>query len=97
MRIRITVRAADEIERADLWWRENRQAAPDAIHEDLERTLRILAAQPRIGQKVMNSRLNGVRRIHLDRVHYHVYYRVHGEELVVLRFWASQRLKQPRT
>ncbi|HEV6965056.1 type II toxin-antitoxin system RelE/ParE family toxin [Roseateles sp.] len=95
LRLRITVRAADEIERASLWWQENRPAAPYAVHEDLERTLRILAVQPGIGQRVANARLNGVRRIHIDRVHHHVYYRVQPGELIVLRFWPSQRLKQP--
>lgn len=95
-RLRFTVRAADEIERADSWWREHRPAAPDAVRQDLERTLNVLLAQPGIGQRVMNARLVGVRRIHIDRIHHHVYYRVAGEELVVLRFWPSQRLKRPR-
>jgi plasmid stabilization system protein ParE len=96
LRLRITVRAADEIDRADLWWRENRLAAPKAIRQDLDRTFEILLLQPGIGQKVTNARLSGVRRIHLDRIHFHVYYRVQGEELVVLRFWSSQRSKSPR-
>jgi plasmid stabilization system protein ParE len=96
LRVRITVRAADEVDRADAWWRDNRPAAPSAIREDLHRTLSILAVQPGIGQRVANARLAGVRRIHIDRVHHHVYYRVQGNELVVLRFWPSQRLKQPR-
>ena len=96
LKLRITVRAADEVDRADTWWRENRLAAPEAIREDLERTLKLLILQPGIGQRVMNARLAGVRRIHIDRVHHHVYYRVQGNELVVLRFWPSQRLKQPR-
>jgi hypothetical protein len=38
LRLRLTVRAADEIERADAWWRANRRAAPEAIREDIERT-----------------------------------------------------------
>lgn len=96
LRIRITVRAADEIERADSWWRENRPAAPGAVRKDLERTLKLLVFQPGIGQRVANARLAGVRRIQIDRVHHHVYYRVLGNELVVLRFWPSQRLKQPQ-
>jgi plasmid stabilization system protein ParE len=96
LKLRITARAADEIERADSWWRENRLAAPDAIREDLERTLKLLMLQPGIGQRIINTRLAGARRIHIDRVHHHVYYRVQGAELVVLRFWPSQRLKQPR-
>jgi plasmid stabilization system protein ParE len=96
LRVRITVRAADEIERADIWWRENRAAAPEAVRRDLERTLKLLVLQPGIGQRVTNARLPGVRRIQIDRVHHHIYYRVIGNELVVLRFWPSQRLKQPR-
>ncbi|MBN8508507.1 MAG: type II toxin-antitoxin system RelE/ParE family toxin [Burkholderiales bacterium] len=96
LRVRITVRAADEVDRADAWWRDNRPAAPSAIREDLHRALSILAVQPGIGQRVANARLAGVRRIHIDRVHHHVYDRVQGNELVVLRFWPSQRLKQPR-
>lgn len=96
LRLRITIRAADEIDRADTWWRDNRPAAAHAIREDLRRTLDILALQPGIGQKVMNARLSGVRRIHLDRVHHHLYYRQQGDQLVVLRFWPSQRVAQPR-
>ena len=96
LRVRITVRAADEIERADIWWRENRTAALDAVRHDLERTLKLLVLQPSIGQRVTNARLAGVRRIQIDRIHHHVYYRVIGNELVVLRFWPSQRLQQPR-
>lgn len=96
LRLRITVCAANEIERASAWWQENRQAAPHAIEEDLERTLKILVVQPGIGQRVGNARLVGVRRIHIDRVHHHVYYRVHAGELVILRFWPSQRFKPPR-
>lgn len=96
LRLRITGRAADEIDRADLWWRDNRPAAADAIRQDLQRAFNLLAVQPGIGQRVANARLAGVRRIHLDRVHHHVYYRVQGDELVVLRFWPSQRLTPPR-
>ena len=94
LNVRIAVRAADEIERADAWWRQNRLAAPEAVRQDLERTLKLLLLQPGIGQRVANARLAGVRRIHIDRVQHHVYYRVQGSELVVLRFWHAQRLKQ---
>lgn len=96
LRLRFTLRAADEIERADIWWRRNRLAAPDAVRTDLDRVLATLVLQPGVGQRVVNARLAGVRRIHMDRIHHHVYYRVAGDELVILRFWPSQRLKQPR-
>jgi plasmid stabilization system protein ParE len=96
LKLRIAVRAANEVERADAWWRQNRLAAPEAVRQDLERTLKLLLLQPGIGQRVANTRLAGVRRIHVDRIQHHVYYRVQGNDLVVLRFWPAQRLKQPR-
>lgn len=96
LRLRITARAAREIERAGAWWRDNRPAAPAAIHEDLEGALTLLALYPGIGQKVENQRLAGVRRLQLDRVRYHLYYRVAGGELVVLAFWHSHREHGPR-
>ena len=36
LRLRITVRAAGEIERADTWWRDNRLAVAGALREDLK-------------------------------------------------------------
>jgi plasmid stabilization system protein ParE len=91
LRLRITRRAAAEIERANAWWSENRLAAPHAIRIELRRALALLAMQPGIGQKVENGRLTGTRRLHLDRVRYHVYYRVTDGDLVVLAFWQSNR------
>jgi plasmid stabilization system protein ParE len=96
LRLRITRRAAAEIARADEWWRSNRPAAPNAIRDDLRAALDLLQVQPGIGQKVENPRLAGVRRLQLDRVHRHIYFRVHGEELVVLAFWHSMRERTPR-
>lgn len=96
LRVRFTKRAAKEVERADAWWRENRPAVPQAIRDDLASALGLLAAQPGIGRPVENTKLAGTRRIQLDRVQYHVYFRVTGEELVVLAFWHAQRGDGPR-
>jgi toxin ParE1/3/4 len=94
--VRFTKRAAAEVERTDAWWRENRPAVPQAIREDLASLLELLSAQPGMGRPVENAKLAGTRRIQLDRVQYHVYYRVAGEELVVLAFWQAQRGEEPR-
>jgi plasmid stabilization system protein ParE len=96
LRVRITRRAALEIERADAWWRANRLAAPHAVRDDLRAALELLVLQPGIGQRVESARLQGVRRLQLDRVHHQVYFRVLGEELVVLAFWHSMREQGPR-
>jgi plasmid stabilization system protein ParE len=94
--VRFTNRAAAEIERADAWWRENRPAVPRAIRDDLASLLELLSAQPEMGRPVENAKLVGTRRIQLDRVQYHVYYRVGGEGLVVLAFWQAQHGEKPR-
>ncbi len=93
--VRIARRAAFEIERAERWWVENRPAAPDAFRADLKGAFTLLARQPGVGVKVGNTRLSGVRRLHLGRIRYFVYYRVRNEELVVLAVWNSNRGKVP--
>ncbi len=95
LKLRIGRRAAAQIEKADHWWRENRLAAPGALREDLDAGFSALLIQRAIGTKVANTKLDGVRRLHLGRVRYYVYYRVEGEELIVLAVWHSSRGHQP--
>ena len=95
MLVRIASRAASEIERAEKWWGENRASVPRAVREDLKAAFTLLLKQPGIGVKVGNTRLSGVRRLHLGRIRYVVYYRVKGDELVVLSVWHSSRRAGP--
>ena len=62
--------AAREIESAGQWWRENRQGSPEAMSDELVRTLDLIARQPGVGQRATNTRLSGVKRILLPRVGY---------------------------
>ena len=91
----VTARAAAEIDEAASWWSRNRPAAPGAIREDFARALSLLAAQPRVGAVARNTRLKGVRRVHLSRVRHHVYYRVTADAIEVLAFWHSSRGEGP--
>lgn len=95
LRLRVTLRAAREVERAEAWWRENRPAAPAALREDLRAALDLLAQEPGIGVKVATTRLPGTRRLHLGRVRYLIYYRVRGDELIVLSVWHASRGSTP--
>lgn len=95
-RLRVSVRAAAEIERADAWWREHRLGAPDAFREDLKAALALLTRQPEIGIQVAGARFAGTRRMHLDRVRYFIYYHVRSDELAVLSVWHSSRGRRPR-
>jgi plasmid stabilization system protein ParE len=96
LRLRITARAATEIERADAWWRKNRLSVPDAIPEDLRTAFDLLVFQPGIGEKVQNARLQGTRSLQIDRISYDLFYVVRGEELVILSLSHSHRGRQPR-
>lgn len=95
MGLRIARRAASEIERAERWRLENRPGAPDTFRADLKGAFILLVRQPGVGVKVGNTRLSGVRRLHLGRIRYFVYYRVMNDELVVLSVWHSSRGKGP--
>lgn len=96
LRVRIGARAVREIERADAWWRENRLGAPTALRDDLNTALALLAKQPGIGLRVANARTPDVRRVHLGRVRYFVYYRVRNETLTVLSVRHSSRDPDPK-
>ena len=95
LQVEVTPRAAAQIESAATWWAENRPAAPDAIRLDLEDALSLLARQPGIGARSKSSRYPDLRRLHLARVRYHVYYRVAGEKLFVFALWHASRGSGP--
>ena len=66
------------------------------MEEELREAFALLAVQPAIGSPALNPNMKGVRRIHLARVHYHLYYRVHGEEVQILALWHTSRGVEPR-
>jgi plasmid stabilization system protein ParE len=61
----------------------------------LERAFALIAAQPRVGAIARNTRLADVRRLHLARVHYHLYYRVGRGAIEVIAFWHTSRGEAP--
>jgi|SRR5215216_3109743 len=80
--VRIVGSAARIIEEAAAWWGRNRPKAPDAFDIDLENALTLIASHPEIGIRALNVSLEGVRRVHLARVRYHLYYRLTDEPAV---------------
>ena len=95
--VRIVNSAARAISEAATWWAENRPKSPDAFASDLENALKLLALHPGIGARATNTKLEDVRRVHLARVHYHLYYRVTPEPAIeVLALWHTSRADEPR-
>ena len=93
---RIVDSAARTMEEAKNWWKRNRTKAPYAFAVDLENALKLIASHPDIGVRAANVKLEGVRRLHLARIRYHLYYRVTNEPAVeVLAFWHTSRADSP--
>ena len=91
----VSRRAAREIERVVQWWAVNRPAAPGAVRQDLQAALNLLIVQPDIGVCVTEASSPDVRRLHIDRIRYWVYYRVRRNRLEILSVWHSSRGSGP--
>ena len=97
LHIEVSDLAKAQIRAAEQWWRLNRPKAPNAIREELERASSLISVQPEVGARARNISLPGVRRLHLARVRYDVYYRVvtEPEQVEVLAFWHASRRGGP--
>jgi len=95
--IHIVNSAARAITEAAEWWVANRAKAHKAFSEELKRAFQLIAAHPRIGARALNVKLRDVRRVHLARVHYHLYYRLVGDppSIEVLALWHTSRGDAP--
>ena len=84
------------MEAAAAWWAANRPAAPNALRDDLAAALKLIAEQPACGVPVA-SRFPGLRRIHLARVGYNVYYRLAPRlrQVQVVAMWHARRGSPP--
>ena len=95
--VRIASSAARAIVEGATWWAKNRPKAPDAFVVDLENALRLVASHPGIGAQTRNAKLQDVRRVHLARIHYHLYYRLTPEPAIeVLALWHTSREAPPK-
>jgi plasmid stabilization system protein ParE len=95
VRIRVTKRAHAHIEQAAIWWEQNRPLSPSALEEELAEAFKLLLSQPAIGAPALTAKMRGVRRVYLARVHYYLYYRLHGEQIQVLALWHTSRGTPP--
>ena len=98
LRWTLTPRAAREISAASAWWEANRSKAPAAFDEDLQQALYTITTRPGVGTQARSAKLPGVRRVHLHRVRYYLYYRLSpsADEIVVLSLWHMSRGAEPR-
>jgi len=93
LRVIVSPLADRQIKKEADWWRANRSSAPSSVREEIERISALIAFQPNIGPIARNVKLSGVRRIYLERVRCHIYYRVVGSppHIEIVGFWGSRR------
>lgn len=97
LRVEISDLAMAQIRAAEEWWRKNRPKAPNAVREELERAAVLISLQRESGALARNVLLPGVRRIHLTRIRYYLFYRVETdpEAIEILGLWHSSREGTP--
>jgi len=80
-----------------VWWSANRPSAPKALVRDLRQALRAIAEQPNVGRRVKGVKFENVRRVHLTRIRYYLYYRLNVEDdtVEILAFWHLSRGSDP--
>ncbi len=94
--LRITARARRQIRQAADWWELNRPLAPGAVKQELGEAFDLLRLEPGIGARAIDTEATGVRRFHLSRIHYFLYYRVSGSTVEVLALWHTSRGGGPK-
>ncbi len=93
--IKVTKIAAKQITEASHWWDKNRQGS-DTFREEIASAFMLITAFPKIGSPARSKRFSGVRRLHLGRVNYWLYYRVADGVVAVLTLWHTSRGSSPR-
>jgi plasmid stabilization system protein ParE len=92
MRVIVAEDAARDIELADAWWQENRTDTPSLLRTSVADGLESLAdVGPSLPVFRTLSRGTTVRRMHLARVHKHLYFVVRDDRLLVLAVWGAVR------
>lgn len=89
--VRITAEAEAQIREIEIWWRKNRQAAPDLFLNELSESFELLSSAPQIGHLYRASPVRGTRRLLLRGTRYHIYYVLLPNEVRVLAVWHAQR------
>ena len=97
MSVRISARALLSMQAAAVWWRENRDKAPELFEGELGRSLELLAFAPLAGAPVRSSRVRNMRVVSLRRTGYLLFYRVDAQDDVrVLELRHGRRKPNPQ-
>ncbi len=77
------------------WWLRNRDKAPEAFDEEIERAFELLLNAPHVGKPSRSRHGKLIRRLTLERIRYYLYYRVERDRIQLLSLWHTSR-RPPR-
>jgi toxin ParE1/3/4 len=80
MRVSFHSRARDEVERAQEWYEERSFVAASGFLQELSRALHHIRESP----YRYPAAIHGTRRLVLERFPFNVFYRIAGEEIVIV-------------
>lgn len=94
-RVVVTPEAAEQIRIIDSWWRRERPAAPRLFSEEFAGALVLIAGAPVAGRLYPHATVSEVRRVLLRSSRYHVYYKIHKDDAIILAVWSAVRGSGP--
>ncbi|MBI2933720.1 MAG: type II toxin-antitoxin system RelE/ParE family toxin [Planctomycetes bacterium] len=90
-RVVVTPEAARQVRTINGWWRRERPAAPDLFAQEVAAAFALLNGAPLAGRHYPHPTVSDVRRILLRSSRYHVYYRIHQRDVIILAVWGAVR------
>ncbi len=84
LRLLISERAKEEIGRANAWWQRERPSARIGLTDELRQAFDIVVQHPLAGLRIDDPEFRTVRRLSLNRTHYHLFYEIRDDAVVIL-------------
>jgi plasmid stabilization system protein ParE len=96
-RVELSAQARAQIAAINLWWAENRQAAPTLVAAEFETAIDQLSASPESGRLHSRSKHMSLRKVLMPRTRYHLYYQVDAANrlVTILAVWHVVRGQGP--
>ena len=96
-RVELSPQARAQIAAINVWWAENRPAAPTLVAVEFETAIAQLSSSPESGRLHSRSKRVSVRKMLMSRSRYHLYYEVDfaARLVTILAVWHVSRGQGP--
>ncbi|NOY89789.1 MAG: type II toxin-antitoxin system RelE/ParE family toxin [Deltaproteobacteria bacterium] len=91
LHLRFAPGAAEQLNVAAEWWKQNRPAAADLFTAEFRAAAELLCEVPAVGAIYPNDELRDVRRYLMRKTRFHIYYVVDANALIIAAVWSAVR------